>query len=358
MNKKFIKWLAIALILVILVVFFVLSYKKSSSSESSDAGASARPQRALNVNAFVVKPAEMVNTFRPIGRLMPDEEVQLTFESSGKITQLNIREGMAVRKGDLLAKINDATLQAELKRYEAQLQLAQDRVYRQKTLFEQDAVSQEMYETAVAELDQLMANIELVNANIAKCELRAPFDGVVGLRFVSEGAYVTQTTAIANLTKNSPLKVEFSIPEQFVNKVGRGAKILFRTTDGSPDVYEASVYAFEGGLDATNTRMARAMYPNTDGKLTPGRSVAIEVQYQEFTNALSVPGEALVPSMGKETLYLYKSGKAQPVDVVSGIRTDSQLQIVEGLNPGDTVVITGLLQIRTGTDLIIDNITE
>lgn len=357
MNKNVVRWGSLALIIIILIIFSVLS-QRMNEPEMSNTGRGGRTQRTLNVDVAVVKPAEMHDVYRAFAELLPDEEVNLTFETQGKITELNIVEGSVVRKGDLLAKVNDAPLRAELKRYEAQLQLATDRVARQGALLEQDAVSKEVYETTVAELDQLKANIELVQANIARTELRAPFDGVIGLRFVSPGAYANTSTVVATLTKDSPLKVEFSISESLLTKIRTGDKINFTTTYDDV-VHEASIYAVESSLDSnTRTLTVRALYPNGDRKLKPKSYVNVSVLYQEFADALSVPGEALVPSMGKEQLYLYRSGKAVAVDVKSGIQTGTRLQILEGIEPGDTVVATGLIQIREGMSLEINRVIE
>lgn len=359
MSKKTISWGSLGLIALILIIYSIYSARMSEPGISTTDTGSRSGTRTLNVNAVVVKPAELTSTVRIMGDLLPDEEVQLTFETSGKITELNVQEGTVVKKGQLLAKINDSPLQAEMKRYQAQLKLAEDRVYRQKTLYEQDAVSKEVYETAISELDQLKANMEYVSANIALTELRAPFDGKIGLRFVSEGAYVNQTTAIATLTKDVPLKLEFAVPDFYQSSVSNGTHVKFTAYNGDGSEHNATVYAVESYVDTeTRTLAVRAIYPNYDRKFLPGSYVTVTVDLQEFPSALSIPSQALVPSMGKEQVYLYRWGKAEPVEVITGIRTDTHIQIVDGISPGDTVVTSGILQIRTGTPLVIDNLTE
>ncbi|MCC8089087.1 MAG: efflux RND transporter periplasmic adaptor subunit [Rikenellaceae bacterium] len=359
MNKKTIRWVSLALIALILIIYSIYSARMGDTGVDDTGSTGRSGARTLNVDAVVVNPAELTSNIRIMGDLLPDEEVQLIFETSGKITELKIDEGTFVKKGQLLARVNDAPLKAELKRYQAQLKLAEDRVYRQKTLYEQDAVSKEVYETAISELDQLKANIEYVNANLALTELRAPFDGKIGLRFVSEGAYVSTTTVIATLTKDSPLKLEFTIPDFYQSSVQNGTHVVFTPYNGDGTEYEATVYAVDSYVDTeTRTLAVRALYHNHDRKFLPGSYVTVSVDLQEFPSALSIPGQALVPSMGKEQVFLYRWGKAQPVDVVTGIRTDTHIQILEGIQPGDTVVTTGILQIRTGMPLVIDNLIE
>lgn len=159
-------------------------------------------KRVLNVNAKIIKPQLLTDQIQISGSLMPDEEVDLSFETSGKIVEINFDEGSAVKKGQLLAKVNDRQLQAQLQRLVAQLKLAEDRVFRQNALLERDAVSKEAYEQVKTELATLNADIDLVKANIAMTELRAPFDGVIGLRQVSVGSYASPTTIVAKLTKS------------------------------------------------------------------------------------------------------------------------------------------------------------
>ena len=172
-------------------------------------------KRVLNVNAKIIKPQLLTDQIQISGSLMPDEEVDLSFETSGKIVEINFDEGTTVKKGQLLAKVNDRQLQAQLQRLVAQLKLAEDRVFRQNALLERDAVSKEAYEQVKTELATLNADIDLVKANIAMTELRAPFDGVIGLRQVSVGSYASPTTIVAKLTKIIPLKIEFSVPERY-----------------------------------------------------------------------------------------------------------------------------------------------
>lgn len=179
---------------------------QDAASVVPTSGTSLRNQ-TLNINAEVLKYQSLTDKIMSTGSTLPDEEVDLAFESSGKVVAIYFTEGTHVKAGDLLAKINDKPLQAQLKKLEAQVPLAKDRVYRQRTLLEKDAVSQEAYEQVATEYEKLMADIELVKANIAQTELRAPFDGIIGLRSVSEGAYVTSSSSvIAKLTKISPLK--------------------------------------------------------------------------------------------------------------------------------------------------------
>ena len=315
----------------------------------------SRTKKVLNVNAAIVRPQVLVDEIPIIGSHLPDEEVNLSFETSGKITDINFEEGTHVTKGQLLAKVNDRPLQAQLQRLVAQLKLAEDRVFRQDALLKRDAVSKEAYEQVKTELATLNADIELVRAQIEQTELRAPFDGIIGLRQVSVGTYASPSTIVAKLTKIAPLKLEFSVPESYAKDVKVGTSLNFNLT-GSLNKYEAQVYARESSLDPeTRSLTIRALYPNPSG-IMPGRYASITLRKQEFENALAIPSEAIVPEMGKDKVFLYKNGKAEPVDIVTGIRTEALVQAVAGLSEGDTVIISGTQQLRTGMAVTIDNI--
>lgn len=358
MNKKA-KWGLVILILVSLVAWGVYSQLPKENKELAAADQISKGKTGrniLNVNAIVVKPQTLSDEIYINGSLLPDEEVDLSFETSGKITEINFVEGSFVKKGDLLAKVNDRTLQAQLHRLTSQIKLAEDRVYRQSTLLKRDAVSQEAYEQVKTDLATLQAEIEVVEANIALTELRAPFDGVIGLRGVSVGSYASPSVVVAKLTKISPIKVEFAVPEHYADDVQVGYNVEF-TLPGELDKLRAKVYAKESMIDpTTHTLTVRALYENSKGATLAGRYASVNLEKQRIENAITVPSESIVPEMGVDKLYLYKGGKAMPVTVQVGIRTDKDVQIVSGLNEGDTVIVSGTLQLRMGLPVVLDNI--
>ncbi len=313
-------------------------------------------RRALNVMAEVIKPRSLTDEIVVTGRLIPDEEVNLSFETSGKIVSINFTEGTHVVKGELLAKVNDGPLQAQLKKLESQLQLAQDRVYRQSALLEKDAVSKEAYEEAQTNLASLKADIELVKENIAQTELRAPFDGIIGLRQVSEGAFASTGTIVATLTKITPLKIEFAVPERYTTSVKPGMNLTF-SVEGQLDRLDAKIYATESKVDlTTHTFPVRAIYPNSNGKLFPGRFTNIHLKTLEIPEAISIPTECIVPEMGVDKVFLYKNGKAQPVSITKGIRNEARVQVLQGLSYGDTIITSGTMQLRTGLAVTLDEV--
>ena len=252
--------------------------------------------------------------------------------------------------------MNDQPLLAQLRRYEAQLKLAEDRVYRQSALLEKDAVSQEAYEQARTELATLNADIDIVKSNIALTELRAPFDGVIGLRNVSEGAYASPNVVVAKLAKIQPLKIDLFVPERYANQIKPGTKLSF-TVDGQQATFQGAVYATESKIDlATHTFAVRAHYSNAQGRLLPGRFVTVQIRLHDIPDAIAVPTEAIVPEMGVDKVYLCKGGRAHAVEVTTGLRTDAEIQILEGLSVGDTLITSGTLQLREGLPVKLDTV--
>lgn len=351
MNKKTKILLFSAIVVLIAGMALYPQLKKWFASDKAPVKEKSESQGKkppLQVNAQIIKIERLTDNFRTKGILIPDEEVDLSFETSGKITEISFSEGTPVRKGQLLAKVNDKPLQAELKKLESQLPLAQDRVFRQKSLLAKDAISQEAYESVTTELEKLKADIELAKARIAQTELRAPFDGVIGLRQVSEGTYASPATIISKLTKISPLKIEFSVNEKQANDIKQGTPLTF-TLENDKNAYQATVYAVESQLDeATLSLKARARYANPGGKLKPGHSATIEIKLKEIENAIVVPSIVTVAEMGRDIAYVYKGGIAHQVELKKGIRTASSIQVLDGLQAGDTLLVSGVMQLREG----------
>ena len=178
----------------------------------------------------------------------------------------------------------------------------------------------------------------------------------MGLLQVSIGAYASPTTVVAKLTKITPLKVEFAVPERYARQVKKGTNLTFKV-EGKLDAFSAQVYATESSIDTeSHTMTVRAIFPNLNGELLPGRYADIQLKQTEIHDAIAIPSEAIVPEMGKNKVFVYRSGLAYPVDVELGIRTESEIQILRGLSAGDTILTSGTLQLRTGMPVVLDKI--
>ncbi len=245
-------------------------------------------------------------------------------------------------------KLNDDELQAQKKRTESQLRLAELREARQRQLLAEKAASQEEYDVPLNELNTFKAQLEVLKAQIDRTEIRAPFRGKVGLRYVSEGSYVSPSTRITTLQSSTPIKLDFAIPEKYASQVRVGDKVFFRVQSSST-TFEANVYAIEPRIDLnTRTLQLRAIYPNKNGELIAGAFADVELVLQELNNALMIPSEALVPDLKGQKVFIIRNGKVAEQLVEIGLRTDREVQIVSGLNTGDTLLTTGVLQVRSG----------
>jgi len=353
-------------VILIVILLGIIIYPKLKpilkSGSGSETGSSAGSQnmrgggQPLFASGYVIAPSQMNELIYSTGSLIPDEEVELSFETSGKVVDIFFTEGRRVKKGELLAKINDRPLQAQLLKLQAQFKLTKEREFRQQQLLESDAISRESYDQVATELQSLEADIMLIDARISETELRAPFDGIVGLRMISEGAFATTQTKIVRLVKISPLKVEFSIPERYAGEVTPGFPISF-VVDGIHKTFTANVYAVDPKVDAdTRTIVVRALYPNNNEELKPGRFASVRALLSQIENTISVPSQAIIPEMEGEKVFIYKNGLAEEVRVTLGLRTESHVQIRSGLNFGDTLLTSAILQLRQHIPVQLDTL--
>jgi membrane fusion protein (multidrug efflux system) len=356
MNKH-LKRSLIILVILALLVFIVGRRAGWFEAQKKETGPMQSGPEVLSLNAVVLAEGGLTDLIVATGTVLADEQVNLSAEVSGRITSIRFTEGAPVNKGDLLATINDAELLAQIEKNKFTLKLAEEREARQRTLLSREAVSQEVYDKALTDLNTVQAESAVLEAQLMKTRIKAPFSGTVGLRQVSEGAYVTPGQRIATLTRTQPVKIEFSVPERFAGSVKKGSRIQF-TIEGNSESLEAAVYAVEPRIDPlTRALTVRALYPNRRNELNPGSFARVEFNLSHMENALTVPAQAIVPELGGNKVFVYRSGVAREVKVAIGIRTSNAVQILDGLATGDTVITTGILQVREGMPVTIDQLT-
>lgn len=350
-------WLKRALyILIGLVVVGFIAWPKLRGEDPAESGGGRGPGGPATVTAYVAETVPMRDRIRATGSLQADESVDLAAETSGRVTGIYFDEGSTVRRGQLLLRINSAELRAQRERVRTRIDLAQTREERQRKLLEIGGVSQDEYDGALGELNVFRAELALIDAQLAKTEVRAPFSGVIGLRYVSEGAFVSSQTQIASLQRLSPMKLEFSVPERYAGQVDLGDEVRFRIA-GSDTSYRAEVYAVEPRVDLdTRTLQIRARVPNAKGGLLPGAFADVELIMDEIPNAVPVPTIAVISEMGGKRVWTIQNGKATPHTVETGIRTEEAVQIVAGIAPGDSVITSGLQAIRSGQPVRVQSV--
>jgi membrane fusion protein (multidrug efflux system) len=350
--KKNMKKLLIALAIVIVIALLAIP-KFSSSGSDGKRNLGPEQNAPLRVVVHVLKEESLENKVLTSGSIIANEEVQLMSESAGKIVKIFFNEGSVLKEGDMLVKINDSELQAQLTREKYRLKLLQDNEFRQRKLLEKEAISQADYDVSLNELNVSKAETELINAQIAKTEIRAPFNGVIGLKYVSEGSYVTPSTVIASFQNINPIKIDFSIPEKYAPSVKKGDNVKFKVT-GDDKTYIGKIYAIEPKIDPlSRTLKIRGIYNNTGNNIFPGSFADVELVLKEIEDAIMIPTHALVPELKGQKVFLYKNGRAFPQSVETGIRKEETVQITSGLRSKDTLITSGILQLRPGMPVTV-----
>lgn len=303
------------------------------------------------VTVMIVKDTTISNDIDVTGSIEANERVNLISEVSGRITGIYFNEGSHVNKGQLLVKVNDQDLEASLKQSQYQIQLAKQNENRNKQLLQKEAISQVEYETSLTSLNTLNAQADMIKAQIAKTELRAPFSGTIGLRNVSPGGYLSPNTAIATLVNMDPAKITFSVPEKYQGYIRPGSKISF-TVASSRDNFNASVYAIEPSINVgSRTITVRAKANNSNGLLKAGSFAKINLALDQIPKTIMLPTEAVTPDIKGSKVFIYENGVAVPRSVTTDLRTATKIQVTEGLKPGDSVVVSAIMQMRPKAQL-------
>ncbi|MCE1200262.1 MAG: efflux RND transporter periplasmic adaptor subunit [Marinilabiliales bacterium] len=302
----------------------------------------------LVVEGVLVKTVRMDFSYAYTGTLMANEEIDVRPEISAKVTGIFFKEGSAVKKGETLVKMFDSDLQAQLKSNILQQQLSWTELERKRELYRFKGISKEELDIAENNYNTLRAAQDLINAQISKTELHAPFSGIVGLRMVSEGAFVSNSTIITSLQQVDPIKVDFSVPEKFLANLAVGKEISF-SVDGRDGNYSAKIYALESKIDAsTRSIRVRALCNNPNRELYPGAFAKISLKLFADKESLMIPAKSTVPLMEGEQVFVVKNGKARAVDIKTGYRTEKEVEVTDGIAPNDTLITSGLLQVKDG----------
>ncbi|RYU95354.1 efflux RND transporter periplasmic adaptor subunit [Emticicia agri] len=297
------------------------------------------------VNIFVTSFATLDNAVTSPGTVFPNEEVQLMAEAAGRLVSLNIKEGSRVAAGQVIAKIKDTDLQAQLKKINYQIELAKQTDARQKKLLEINAISREEYEITSNTLNTLDADKEFLETSIEKTVLRAPFSGKISFKNVSQGAYVSPTTSLATLVQTNPVKVDFAIPEKYSTQIRLGSNVKFEV-EGQTASYSATIVAIDPKIDPNlRTLKVRALAQNPNDRLIPGMFVKVTVDL-DISQAIMVPTEAIIPVLKGKKVYVMQNGKVTEKMVETGLRNEKNIQITSGLVSGDSLIVSGIMALK------------
>lgn len=312
--------------------------------------------KGLPVDAYVIQPEVLESDIIIAGTLLPFEETVIYPEVAGKITFLKIKEGAWVSKGTLLARLFDGDLRAQLQKLEVQLDIAQKTRERQQELLKIGGISQQDFDLSVLNVNTIEADIAILKTDINKTYIRAPFHGRLGFKNVSIGAYITPQTAITTISQTGKLKLEFSVPERYASEVNMGKKVSF-TTEVADGLHAATIFATRPAINEASRSLAiHALVDNNAGKLRAGSFARVNFDLKKITDAIMIPTQAIIPEAREKKVIVYEDGNVKFTVVETGVRDSSKIQILSGLTMGDTVITTGLLSIRPGSDITISRI--
>jgi membrane fusion protein (multidrug efflux system) len=307
------------------------------------------------VDVIVAQTKSISHTVEANGSVVANDYVELHPETNGRITFLNVPEGSVVSKGTIIARIFDADLQAQLSKSKVQLELAQITEQRDKKLLQINAINQSDYDAALNQVKSIQADIQYAQALIEKTFIKAPFTGLVGLRQVSIGAFVSATNIIATIQEVNKLKVDFTIPEEYTSTIKKGGTVQIQTDAASQTKRKATIIATEPQINqSTRNLKVRAVFEGTG--VNPGTFVKVYVGAGADTKAIMVPTNSLIPDDKNNQIILVKDGNASFVNVKTGLREANNIEITKGINVGDTVVVTGVLFARPKAPLKVRSV--
>jgi membrane fusion protein (multidrug efflux system) len=333
-------------LLIIAIGGFIAYRIVSNKSKNEDSKKFGDKDAPTNVTGIVVKTETFDNNLSLSGSIEANEQVEIHSEVSGIVEGIYFNEGTNVTKGQVLFKVNDIELKAQLQQAATKEGLAAENARRAKLLLEKEAISQEEYDISRADYKSAQAQTQLVRAQISKTAVKAPFSGKIGLRSISPGTYITPAILVAKLVNTGKLKISFSIPEKYASEVKSGSTIDF-SVSGSNKIHTAKIYAIEPEVEvATRTLQVRAIVDNKDGNLFPGTFADVKLPLDIIKNAIVVPTEAIIPVQNGKKVFISNMGKAKEVMVEATTRTDASILILSGLKAGDTLITGGVMSLK------------
>lgn len=353
MNKYVKRSLLVALPIALAAGIIIPRLGGSSSSSTGAKAPGSAARGNLPVTGIIAKNSMTANGIPVNGTLLANEEVELVAEIVGKVRKIYFQEGSFVKKGQLLLKVDDADLQAQLTRSEFQKKLLSEKLERQRILLKRESISREAFDQLQTDYNMLEADIELLKVKISRTEIRAPFDGEMGFRYVSEGSYVQPSSKIATIVDNSVLKYEFYVPERYADNSLKGREVFFKVT-GNDKLFSANVYAVDPLIDIkTRMILLRARFQNKNHELMPGMFAKGNIVFGGKNEFIAVPSEAVVPEMDGKRLWVVRNGKAASVPVETESRDEKNVEVTSGIVVGDTVLTGGLMQLREGMGVAV-----
>ncbi len=338
--------------LLVICVFAFFNCKNKSTTPVS------KNERAvIIVDVIIASPQPITNVVEANGTVIAGEYVELRPEVSGRLTYLNVPEGKTVAKGTVIARVNDAELRAQIAKSKVQLELAQTTVGRYKKLLDINGLNQADYDVALNQVNSLKADIVYTQALVEKTIIKAPFTGVAGLRAVSPGAYVSPATVIATLQQTSQVKIDFTLPDIYSSIIKTGMVITVELDAATKENRKAVIIATEPGAN-TDTRNVKVRAVLQGSTANPGVFVKVYIDAGKNRSSIKVPTNCIIPDDKNNQVVLVKNGLASFVNIKTGVREANSVEVVQGINAGDSVVVTGVLFARPKSVLQVRSVKK
>lgn len=335
---------------------FIVCFFYACKSKSANTNKPKTPPPVI-VDVIIAEKQSIADVIEANGTVVANEFQELHPEISGRLTYLNISEGNAVAAGTILAKIYDADLQAQLSKSKVQLDLAQKTVQRYKKLLDISGINESDYDIAVNQVNSYKADMVYTQALINKTIIRAPFSGVIGLRQVSPGAYISPATTLATLQQISKVKIDFTVPQNYSSVIKKGAVLDVELDAADHTMGRAIIVATEPGAN-TDTRNLKVRALLAEANINPGAFVKVFINVGAGKTSIVVPTNCIIPNDKDNQLVLVKNGTASFVNVQTGIRQANTVEIVSGINVGDSVVVSGVLFAKPKSKLKVRSVKK
>jgi membrane fusion protein (multidrug efflux system) len=330
------------------LLILILTLSSACDEENGAALNGAKENNTLEADYYLAKPQLLENSLTTVGTLIPGEQAMLSAQVAGKVVSISFDEGSEVPEGKLLVRLDNRQWLAQKANLESQLETSDKNLERKNKLIDISGISQEALDEAKVNNASLKAQLNEIEVMLDHTTIRAPFSGKTGLRKVSVGSYLSAGDPVTSIAQLNPLKLEFSVPERYAGQIKNGQTITFNV-EGLDSTFTGKVYASEPSInEASRALKIRARVDNKARKIIPGAFADVELELESVPDAIMIPTEAIVPQLNEQIVYRFKNGKAEGVTVKTGVRQPRLIQIEKGLNPGDTIIVSGLLQIKEG----------
>ena len=339
------------------ISFTTAAFIFSTACNSKKQPPAKRQDSRVIVDVIIAGASTISNTLEVNGTVIANEYAELHPEVSGRLTYLNVPEGKSIPQGTVIARINDADLQAQLNKSQVQLELAKQTEERLHQLLDIKGVNQADYDAAISQVNNISADISYTRSLIDKTVIRAPFSGVAGLRQVSPGAYVTPATIIASMQQVSKVKIDFTLPEAYSASVQKGTYVDVLIDEANSKKHKALIIASEPQVDV-NTRNLKVRAMLQDTIANPGSFVKVNIVLGKDKSSVLVPTNAIIPDAMNKKMVIVKNGNAVFVDVETGVRKEGAVEVTKGLQAGDTVVVSGVLFAKPNAPVQIRSVKQ